>query len=114
MTLKLSMQHLVIEYYKVCSSDASGLTVTYFTTRSNLVPYAFVWGKNKAMDFSETIVAYDIEVGRCSKLGGYMRLCEYQRSRSFIDICPDHSDSIFLNFFSSITDFNIHVSSALR
>ena len=38
---------------------------------------------------------------------------EYQRSGSFIDLVPNHSDSIFLNFFSSITtDFKI--SSALR
>ena len=42
-----------------------------------------------------------------------MKFYEYQRSRSFIDLDPDHSDSIFLNFVSSITaDFNI--SSALR
>ena len=45
MTLKLGMQHQVLEYYQVCSNDDSGLTLTYFTTRSNLVPYAFVWGK---------------------------------------------------------------------
>ena len=32
-----------------------------------------------------------------------MKLCEYQRSRSFIDRCPSHADSIFSNFFSSIT-----------
>ena len=40
-------------------------------------------------------------------------LCEYQRSRSVIDLGPNHLHSIFLNFFSSITaDFNI--SSAIR
>ena len=27
------------------------LTLTYFTVRSNLVPYAFVWEKGKTMDF---------------------------------------------------------------
>ena len=65
-------------------------------------------GKNKTMDFSETIVVYDIKVGRCSQLNEYMKLYEYQRSRSFIDLVPNHSDSVFLNFFSSITtDFNI-------
>ena len=81
--------------------------------RLNLVPYAFVWEKVKTMDFSETILVYDIKVGRCSQLSVYMKLHEYQRSRSFIDFGPNHSDSIFLNFFSSITsDFNI--SSALR
>ena len=46
----------VLEYYQVCSNDDPGLTLTYFTARSNLAPYAFVWEKVKAMDFSETIV----------------------------------------------------------
>ena len=66
MTLKLSMQHRVLEFYQVCSNDDLGLTVTYFTAKSNLVPYAFVWEKGKTMDFSETIVVYGIKVGRCS------------------------------------------------
>ena len=65
------------------------------------------------MDFSETIVVYDMEVGRCCQLGEYMKLYEYQRSRSFINLGPNHSDSIVLNFYSSITaDFNIHVSTS--
>ena len=45
MTLKVGMQHWVLRYYKICSNDDPGLTMTYFTARSNLVPYAFVWGK---------------------------------------------------------------------
>ena len=65
------------------------------------------------MDFSESIVFHDVKVGRFSQLNEYMNLYEYQKSRSFIDLFPNHSDSIFLNFFSLITsDFNI--SSALR
>ena len=69
--------------------------------------------KGKTMNFSETIVVYDIKIGRCSQLNQYMKFYEYQRSRSFVDLVQNHSDSIFLNFFSSITaDFNI--SSALR
>ena len=36
-----------------------------------------------------------------------MKLYEYQRSRSFIELGPDHSDSIYLNFFSSITTWPI-------
>ena len=63
MTLKLGMQHRVLEYYQVCSTDDPGLTLTYFTARSNLVPYAFVWEKGKKMDISETIVVYDVKVG---------------------------------------------------
>ena len=38
------------------------MTLTYFTARSNLVPYAFVWKKDKTMDFSETIVIYDLKL----------------------------------------------------
>ena len=32
-----------------------------------------------------------------------MNIFEYQRSRSFIDLDQGHPDSIFLNFFSSVT-----------
>ena len=66
MTLKLSMQHWVLEYFKICSNDDPGLTLTYFMARSNLVPYAFIWEKGKTMDFSETIVVCDVKVGRCN------------------------------------------------
>ena len=62
MTLKLSMQHWVLEYYQIYSNDDPGLTLTYFTAMSNLVPYAFVWEKGKTMDFSATIVVYDLKV----------------------------------------------------
>ena len=65
MTMKLGMQHRVLEFYQVCSSDDPGLTLTYFTARLNLVPYAFIWEKGKTMEFSETIVVYDVRVGIC-------------------------------------------------
>ena len=61
MTLNLGTRHRVLEYYKVCSNEDPGLTLTYFTTRSNLVPFAFIWKKGKTMDFSETIV-YDLKL----------------------------------------------------
>ena len=51
-------------YYQVCSNDDPGLTLTYFMVRSNLLPYAFVWEKGKTMDFSETIVIYDLKLAR--------------------------------------------------
>ena len=66
MTLKLDILHRVLEYYQICSTDDHGLTLTYFTARTNLVLYAFVWKKGKTMDFTETIVVYDAKVGRCS------------------------------------------------
>ena len=56
------MQHRVLEYYHVCSNNNHKLTVTYLMTRSNLVPYTFVWEKGKTMDFSETIVVYDLKL----------------------------------------------------
>ena len=62
MTLNLGMHHRVLEYYQVCSNDDLGFTLTYFTTRSYLVPYAFVWEKGKTVDFSETIVVYDLKL----------------------------------------------------
>ena len=62
MTLKLSMHHRVLEYYQVCSNDDPGLTLIYFTARSNLVSYAFVWEKGKTMNFSETVVVYDLKL----------------------------------------------------
>ena len=66
MTLKLGMQHRVLKYNQDYSIDDPGLTLTHFMARSNLVPYAFVWEKGKTMDFSETIVVFDVKVGRCS------------------------------------------------
>ena len=52
----------MLEYYRVYSNDDPKLTLTYFTARSNLVPYAFVWEKGKTMDFSETVVVYDLKL----------------------------------------------------
>ena len=62
MTLKLGMKHWVLEYYQGCSNDDPGLTLTYFMARSNLVPYAFIWEKGKTVDFSETIVFFDLSL----------------------------------------------------
>ena len=73
--------------------------------------------KGKTMDFSETIIVYDIKVDSCSLLNEYMKLYEYQRPRLFIDLGPNLSDSTFLNFFSSITirlfEAKFHVESPM-
>ena len=66
MTLKLDMQHKVLEYYQICSNDDPGLTLSYFMARSNLFPFAFVWEKGKTKDFSETIVDFDVKADRRS------------------------------------------------
>ena len=62
MTLNLGMHHRVLKYYQVCSNDDTGLTLTYLTAWSNLVPYAFVWEKGKTVEFSGTVVVYDLKL----------------------------------------------------
>ena len=42
MILKFGMRHRVLECYQIPSNDDPGLTLTYFTARSNLIYYAFV------------------------------------------------------------------------
>ena len=44
-TLKVGMQHQMLEYYQICLNHDPRLTLTYFTARSNFVPYAFIWEK---------------------------------------------------------------------
>ena len=42
----------------------------------------------KTVDFSETIEACDLKVGRYRQLIDLMKVCEYLRSRSFLDPWP--------------------------
>ena len=44
--------------------------------------------KVKTVDFSETIAASDLKVSRSRHLIEYMKICEYRRSRSFLDLGP--------------------------
>ena len=74
---KLGMQHWGLQPIIVCSNDDPGVTLTYFTARSNLVTKAFLWEKVKTVDFSETIAACDLKVSRSSHLIEYMKVCEY-------------------------------------
>ena len=103
MTMKVCMQHWVLKYFQVYSNDDPELTLTCFTLRSNLIPYAFVWEKGKIMDISETIVVYDIKVGRFSLLSEYMNHYEYQRSRSFTELRPR---SLRFNIFNLVLPRN--------
>ena len=64
------------------------MTLIYFTARLNLVTYAFLWEKVRIVDFSETIAASDLKVGRSRHLGEFMKVIEYWRSRSFLDPGP--------------------------
>ena len=42
----------------------------------------------KTVDFSETIEACDLKVGRYRQLNDFMKVCEYLRSKSFLDLDP--------------------------
>ena len=42
----------------------------------------------KSVDFSETIEACDLKVGRYRQLNDLMKICEYWWSRSFLDLGP--------------------------
>ena len=44
------------------TNDDPGVTLTYFTTRFNLVTWVFLWEKVKTVDFSETIAASDLKL----------------------------------------------------
>ena len=45
MILKLGMYHCGLTLYKVYIDDDPGLTLIYFTARSNWVACTFEWGK---------------------------------------------------------------------
>ena len=46
--------------YQVCSNDYPRLTLTYLTSRSNLLPNAFKWDFFLKVDFLNTVEAKDI------------------------------------------------------
>ena len=58
--------------------------MTYFTARSNLVTYVFLWEKVKTVDFSETIAASDLKVGRCRQLIEFLNI---EGQGHFFTIC---------------------------
>ena len=76
MILKLGILHWGLKLYKVNINDDPGLTLTYFTARSNLVT-GFSIGKVKTVVYSETIEACDLKVGRYRQLIKFMTVCEY-------------------------------------
>ena len=53
MILKLGKPHQGPMFYKVYINDDPGLTMTYFSARSNWVAYTFEWGKTVIKPFNE-------------------------------------------------------------
>ena len=58
MNLKLCMQHLGLKFYKVHINDDPVMTLTYFTTRSNLASYDFKWEKIDYINLKSFKVIY--------------------------------------------------------
>ena len=85
-SMKLGMYHWGLQPIKSYSNDDSGVTLNYITARSNLVTWAFLREKVKTVDFSDTIAASDMKVGRCRQLIKFIKVYEYGRSRSFHDL----------------------------
>ena len=71
------MWHQGLQPIIVCSNDDPRVTLTDFMARSNLVTQVFLWEKVKTVDFSETIAARDLKVGRCRQLIEFMKVFEY-------------------------------------
>ena len=64
MTLKLGMQHWVLEYYQVCSNDGPGwVDLDLFCGKVKFGSLCFCMGKKvKQWIFSGTIIVYDIKL----------------------------------------------------
>ena len=57
MTLGLGKKHRGCWPYQVCSNNDPRLTLTYLTSRSNLLPNAFKWEFFLKVDFFNTVKA---------------------------------------------------------
>ena len=58
-----------------CSNDDPGVTLTYFKVKFGNIGFSI--GKVMTVDFSETIAASDLKVGRSRHLIEYMKVSEY-------------------------------------
>ena len=114
MTLKLCMRHYSFEYYQVCSNDDPGLTLAYFTARSNLVPFVLYVYACPSNSNDLECIKMGTTKPRCIRffMGAAILFKKayvvskaslrcYRQADVNIDQCEGHSDSTFSNFFSS-------------
>ena len=85
MTLGLGMQHWGCGAYQVCSNDGPRLTLTYITSRSNLLPDAFKWVFFLKAEFLKTVEAKVIIITRYIEPNETMTINKFQRSRLTVD-----------------------------
>ena len=76
-SVAIGMEHCVRECYLDCSNYDPGLTLTYFTPRSNLVTQAFAWAKVKIIYNLGTVAAIGLSVGQNIQIKELMKLNEY-------------------------------------
>ena len=81
---KLCMKHLGLWPIIVYINHDLWLTLTIFTASSILVTQE--WKNVKTLNFSGSFAACDLKVGRYRQHVELMKCCEYQRSRSFLDL----------------------------
>ena len=98
--LVFSIEDSSLQPIIVCSNVDPGLTLTWFKARLNLVTWAFLLEKMKTVDFSETIEACDLKVGRCRQI---IEKSWYGRSRSFLTLAPGHLHMKIETCFSCFT-----------
>ena len=72
----------------VCSNDDP---IDLFYGNVNFFKNRFFYKKKvKTVDFSETIAACGLKVGRCRQQMEFMKVCEYSKSRSFFTLAKGH------------------------
>ena len=81
MTLGFGMLHLGCGAYQVCSNDVPMVTLTYLTSRSNLLPNAFNLVIFWKVDFLNTVEAKVIILTWYIKPNETMAINKFQRSR---------------------------------
>ena len=79
MTFGLGMQHWGCGAYQVCLNDGPRLTLTYLTSRSNLLSNAFKWEFFEKMFFLKTVEAKFIIITRYVQSNETMTINKFQR-----------------------------------
>ena len=59
--MKLFIKHQIPKPFIICANNDPGLTLTYFTARSNTANSAFIWENVTMMDSLEIIASCDLE-----------------------------------------------------
>ena len=94
------MQHCLCKYYQDCSNYDPGLTLTYFTPRSN-------WGESENYYFLETIAALGLKVALTIQLNKLMKLSKYQGQGHSLTLVKGQTDFKVKTCFSQKQSGNL-------